>query len=302
MATVLTLGPVQFEDFEVPSSLTDLGGEHKIATHSFPGGYQTQQAFGAFPVPLTWEGHMTGTTAMFRKNELDRIRVAGREVVLSFGDKIFLGLVQTCRITVRHEWLVNYQIVFVPRVDVSSGAGPSDLLSAFDMINSVLVDLSDVIAFFSLITSDGSRFSMPPILFPLAVTLFSTTTLAVSASFGVVSDIPVDQAATIYAAAQALLAAAQPLTADPNPSVASPSLDLVGYASSIVNIVRSSETTQTTLQVVNPNLFLVAAQYYGDSTRWRQIATASGIVPPDPMPIGQFVLVVPNVTNAQAST
>lgn len=301
MATALTLGSVFFDAFEVPQNLSDLGGVQQVATHSYPGGYQTQQTFGAFPSPITWSGKLTGTTAMFRKNEIDRLRVAGKQVALSFGDKFLLGIVSSCKINVHHEWLIDYTITFDPRRDISSGDGPDDLLSAFDLINQVLIDLSDVIAFFQLITADGSRFSMPPALFPLAVTLFSTTQLAVVDSFGIVANIPPSSAAAIYAAAQALLDAAQPLAASTSPFISSPSLDLVGYASSIVNIVRLSEATQTTLQVVNPNLFLVAAQYYGDATRWRQIAVASSISPPDPMPIGQFTLTIPAVTAQQAT-
>lgn len=300
MATALTLGSVFFDTFEVPQNLSDLGGVQQVATHSYPGGYQTQQAFGAFPSPITWSGKLTGTTAMFRKNEIDRLRVAGREVGLSFGDKFLLGIVTACRINVHHEWLIDYNITFEPRLDVSSGDGPSDLLSAFDLINQVLIALNNMISLFELIGS-GNGFSMPSGLFPLAVTLFNTTQLAVVGSFGIVANIPPSSAAAIYAAAQALLAAAQPLTVSTNPFVSSPSLDLVGYASSIVNIVRSSEATQTTLNVVNPNLFLVAAQYYGDATRWRQIAVASSISPPDPMPIGQFTLTIPAVTVKQAT-
>ena len=301
MPLTLTLGPVEFSDFEIPEKIGNLGGTHLVATHRFPGGYQSQQTFGGFPDPITWAGIFTGTTAMYRKNVVDRLRVSGQEVALAYGDKLLVGVVSECRIEPKHQWLIPYSITFTPRLDISSGAGPSDALVAIDEINRILQSLNNLIAFFSLIAADDSAFPTPPQLQAPMVTLFATTSQAVSASYGVISDIPPSSAAAIYAAANALLAAAQPLVASTNPAVSSPAIDISGYAGSIANLVRSSQNTQTTVQAVNPNLMTVAAQYYGDATKWRQIAAASNISPPDPLPIGQFTLVVPNVTQRQAT-
>lgn len=302
MSLHLTLGPVIFSSFELPEKIANLGGTQSVATHRFPGGYQTQQKFGGFPEPITWSGVFTGTTAMFRKNVVDRLRVSGQDVVLSYGDKLFVGIVTECRIEPKHQWLIPYTITFEPRADISSGAGPSNLLTALDTLNSVLASLNKLIAFFNLITANNSAFPTPPQLYAPTTTLFNVTSQAVSASYGVISNIPPSSAAAIYAAANALLAAATPLTYNTLASVSSPALDIAGYAGSIVNLVQVSQNTKTTLEVVNPNLYLIAAQYYGDATQWRQIAAASGINPPDPMPVGQFTLTIPNVTPQQASS
>jgi hypothetical protein len=298
----LTLGPVLFSDFELPEKIGNLGGVHLIAQHKFPGGTQTQQTFGGFPEPITWSGIFTGTSAMYRKNLIDRLRSTGQEVVLAYGDKMFAGVVEECRLEPKHQWLIPYTITFSPRVDLSAGESPSLLLDLFDLINGILADLNDLIAFFNLITANDRAFPMPPQLFGPAVTLFNVTNNAVISSLGQVVNIPPTDAAAIYAAATALLAAAAPLTIDPDPAVSSPAIDMSGYAGSIINIVQQGSTTQTTLQTINPNLPSLAAQFYGDATLWKQIAVASNINPPDPFPIGEFLLTIPNVSPVVAAT
>jgi nucleoid-associated protein YgaU len=45
------------------------------------------------------------------------------------------------------------------------------------------------------------------------------------------------------------------------------------------------------IHTINPNLLVLAAQYYGDATQWRLIGNANGIA--DPQPIGSFNITIP---------
>jgi hypothetical protein len=76
----------------------------------------------------------------------------------------------------------------------------------------------------------------------------------------------------------------------------SQALDIVNYAIAIGIIVNLAVNggTSTTINVINPNLMALAAQYYGDATQWRTIAYANNLT--DPQPIGQFSLVIPTVS------
>ena len=292
----LSLGPVVFDEYtmEVPSRISDLGGSQAVVTHRFPGGGQTQQTFGAFPPDeIRWRGLFTGNMAMHRKNTVDRLRASGQEVALVYGDKTFLGVVREVKIEPRHQWLIDYEISFVPRIDMSGGAGPSLLSVIFDLVNNILQVLNNLMAFFGLITAPSQAFPTPPQLYGPVETMFSVTSAAMSVSYGIVQNIPPSTAAAIYAAAEALLAAALPLTQSADPTVSSPALDLSAYASSIAVLVGAPNSTVTTLQVLNPNLHSIAAQYYGDASKWLSIAQASNLNPLDPMPIGHYTLTVP---------
>lgn len=71
-------------------------------------------------------------------------------------------------------------------------------------------------------------------------------------------------------------------------------LDAVNYAIAIGIIVNLAVNggTATNINVINPNLMALAAQYYGDATQWRTIASANGLT--DPQPTGQFLLNIPS--------
>jgi hypothetical protein len=74
---------------------------------------------------------------------------------------------------------------------------------------------------------------------------------------------------------------------------ASPAIDAQISAESIGVLVGMPNYMVTRLTLVNPNLFLLAAQYLGDATLWENIAEASNL-PYDPQPIGTFQVIIPN--------
>ena len=74
-------------------------------------------------------------------------------------------------------------------------------------------------------------------------------------------------------------------------------IDAVNYAVAIGIIVNLAVNggTSNTINVINPNLMALAAQYYGDATQWRIIADANNLT--DPQPIGLFNnLIIPTLS------
>ena len=80
----LTLGPVAFAGFEIPSSIT-LGGRQRLAIHKLPGGLRIIDALGPDPADLAWSGIFTGPDAADRARLLDAMRVGGLHLPAGVG-------------------------------------------------------------------------------------------------------------------------------------------------------------------------------------------------------------------------
>jgi len=286
MGLALTLGGVQFQDFEIPEDFGPLGGKQVVVTHEFPGGLITQQEFGAFPIPVSWKGYLTGANAFDRQQTLDQIRVAGDDVQLAYGRYVWLGKVTEFEAKAKHQYLVPYTIKFEPSQDLSGaggtmGAGPdSDL------------ELSDETAGVNDVADGASGLTLPAPLSDPATALTAAVQTALSNGNGTVAGISTADAATVQAAVAAAQAAALPLISSADPTQSSPASDLYAYATNIGATVATPTSPQVQFQAINPNLFSIAVQYFKDATKWQDIADASGLA--DPQPIGSFTITVPN--------
>ena len=79
----LTLGPVAFAGFELPSSIT-IGGHQRLAIHRLPGGLRIIDALGPDPADIAFSGIFTGPDAADRARLLDALRVAGAALPLAW--------------------------------------------------------------------------------------------------------------------------------------------------------------------------------------------------------------------------
>lgn len=80
----LSLGDVDFADFEIPDSIK-AGGGQALDIKKYGGGLRTIDTFGADDDPITWSGFFLDGTAEQRCQQLDAMRKAGAAVALSFG-------------------------------------------------------------------------------------------------------------------------------------------------------------------------------------------------------------------------
>lgn len=290
MAVLFSLGEVAFFGTEVPEQLLGLGGREAIAVHEFPGGTRTIQPFGAFPTPIRWNGILTGTLALPRSVQIDRMRVSGQQVPLIYGPFYWLGYVQSFIPEPRHEWLVPYKLVFQPEVDLSGAqTPPTPTASQETAMNAQLNTLE------ALQQGTGAGlWDLPASLLPLVQTLITDTVAArAAAQGGLVSGISPTNVVTIKGDVKALQLSAQPLLESTNASTSSPALDAYVAAGVIGTLVSTSTTAvKWTISAVNPNLWLLAAQYLGDATRWQEIASLNGLT--SPLQLGTYPsLVIP---------
>src|ERR1700712_5173407 len=101
----LTLGPVAFAGFEIPSSIT-LGGRQRLAIHKLPGGLRIIDAMGADPADLAWSGIFTGPDAADRARILDLLRVAGLELLLAWDAFLYTVVIESFEADYRSPWWI----------------------------------------------------------------------------------------------------------------------------------------------------------------------------------------------------
>ena len=76
MSDYLLLGPVLFQDFELPERIT-WGGAQRMAIHRLPGGDRVIDSMGRDDADILWSGVFTGPDAGARARLLDLLRADG---------------------------------------------------------------------------------------------------------------------------------------------------------------------------------------------------------------------------------
>jgi hypothetical protein len=283
----LTLGDVVFDALEIPQKFGPLGGKQVVVHHEFPGGLITQDDLGAFPLPLTWSGILTGTDAMARVQEIDRMRAQGVDITLAYGPFAWLGKITVFEPEASHQWLIPYKITFEPSQDLSGvglipGAGQSAEQAMADQ------DME-----FDGVVNGDDGLDLPGSLSTPAANLDSALQQGLLNGNGTVAGIQPADSVAISAAIAAVQTATAPLIAGFDATQASPAADLAARAAALGVIVASPRAPARYLLLINPNLFSLAAQFLGDAGLWQDIADASGLS--DPQPIGQFTITVPAI-------
>jgi hypothetical protein len=76
MSSFLVLGPVLFQDFELPERIC-WGGAQRLAVHRLPGGVRVIDAMGRDDAAIAWSGVFTGNGASVRARAIDLMRADG---------------------------------------------------------------------------------------------------------------------------------------------------------------------------------------------------------------------------------
>jgi hypothetical protein len=93
MAGGLQLGPLSFQDFEVPARLR-FGGKQRLVVHVLPGGDRVVDVMGADEGPISWSGVFSGPVARERAAILDGLRRAGDPLLLSWSGSSYTVIVE----------------------------------------------------------------------------------------------------------------------------------------------------------------------------------------------------------------
>lgn len=105
----LILGPVLFQDFEIPSTI-NFGGRQRVVTHRLPGGARIIDALGRDDAQISFGGIFTGSDATLRARILDELRSAGTPLPITWDVFFFTVLIAEFHADYRNGWWIPYHI------------------------------------------------------------------------------------------------------------------------------------------------------------------------------------------------
>jgi hypothetical protein len=154
----LILGPVAFENFEVPAEI-NFGGAQRLVVHRLAGGGRVIDSLGRDDADIRFSGVFSGADAMVRAQTLDELRAAGLPLPLTWDVLYYTVLIREFKADYRNGWWIPYCIVCsVLRDEASSGSEVvaslasglvSDAASAVIQAASVGIDISPIEAILS---------------------------------------------------------------------------------------------------------------------------------------------------------
>lgn len=300
---VLTLGGVQFRDFEVPDKIAGMGGDQMLAIHRLIGGARVIDSMGRDDAPLEWSGRFRGRDAQSRARAIDALRIAGKEVILSFGD--VLKTVKIHRFLYEFERFYEgpYSIVLEVLTDVSQSAADRG-------VDGMMRSDNDIAQALGLSIGDGS---LTGLLGTLGGAITSVSNFAKSAQAEINSVLQPIQAVqgrvtTLIAMAENTMQSVTTLGGVlPNNPVSQLVANLGGQVSAVTRVANLYDlqniagrmsanlgavgASGARVTTAGGDLYTLAERSYGDATAWPVIAKANGLT--DPMLTGVQSLLVP---------
>ncbi|MCF7536149.1 hypothetical protein [Pseudomonas petrae] len=296
-ATRLIVGNVEFTGLEVPEAVT-IGAKQQLVVHKLVGGRRVVDVLGVDYDNMSWSGWMTGATAGDRVNELETLRDLGRPLSFNMDGYYFSVLIQSFNARFEHVYRRYYSIdlLVVERLDapvkenalsgtldalIDSDIGES--LGLAEIINSDAVttsintvkDAVSQVQGFANATIDTVQTVIRPLVATQEVvqaviaqvggSINDITTLG-----GLIPGNPISIAANNVLRQGAALTQLAPLY---QMQSVLERLQKNVLAGPLANGTSSMTTSNTTLQ-------RVAADSYGDQSRWTEIAAANNIHDP----------------------
>jgi hypothetical protein len=283
--STLTLGTVQFADFEIPEKIGTFGGKQLTAVHEFVGGLRQVQTFGPQPERISWSGYLMGgdpnTGAAARAQAIDTMRKQGSQVLFQWGQFRFQVVITQFHVEPQTDWVMPYNIECEVLQDLSPGAVLSSAVQGPDQVFQNLINDGQA-------TSAATSLLQPQNVSTItnAINTISSVAQTWGGSLQSISG-PDNQAATT--ALTASIDSLQPIAADPpNQLDATTAVTLISVMKNMVNMLQGfTGTPPKTISVINPNLFALAAVQFGDVTQWPTLAALNNL-PVEPLQVGSF--------------
>lgn len=292
---VVQLGAIKFDFFEVPQAIP-FGGRHRTAVHQLPGGVRAVQALGRDDGPIQWEGVFLGAQAIERARAMDAMRIAGRAVTLSWHEFIYTVLVDEFTASFETPFRAPYRLSLTVVEDLTATVERAPA-NTVDM--SIREDISECRANAALV-GDPQLTGLAGALQDIAGTIqdfqhvaFATIQPALSIATDIRARVQVLQdtagAGLKGAAALASIVPGSGGLVDGLNKAATGAMTLpalhrldnrIGRLTTNLNAANFGATAVSRTVAGGGSLFGIAAQEYGDATRWTEIAQASGRTDP----------------------
>lgn len=105
----LILGPVVFQDFEIPACI-GFGGKQRLAIHQLVGGGRVVDALGRDDTEIVFQGVFSGADATLRARALDELRVAGQPLPLTWDVFYYSVIISRFAADYRNGWWIPFKL------------------------------------------------------------------------------------------------------------------------------------------------------------------------------------------------
>jgi hypothetical protein len=164
----LLLGPIAFQDFEVPSGV-NFGGRQRLAVHRLPTGARIIDTLGRDDAEICFSGIFTGQDATLRARSVDVLRVAGTALPLTWDVFFYTVLIsEFCADYRSGSWIPYFIRCTVLQDEASALAEVAVALGS-----ALLGDINTAVGYASNAGLDLSR--LQPALAAPGATTFGTT-------------------------------------------------------------------------------------------------------------------------------
>lgn len=105
----ISIGSIELRDFEVPSAVR-FGGTHRTAVHRLGDGRRVVDRLGPDDTDISFSGTISGPDASARARALDRLRVTGEPITLTWGSFQFDVVVRQFAADFHSGQWISYQV------------------------------------------------------------------------------------------------------------------------------------------------------------------------------------------------
>jgi hypothetical protein len=138
----LLLGPVTFQDFEVPTSI-NIGGAQRLTIHRLPGGSRIIDTMGRDDADISFSGIFSGADATIRARSIDQMRVSGISMPLTWDVFFYSVIIKSFTAEYQSGWWIPYRITCAVVVDQAS----SVVAAVISLADNALTDVTTACTF-----------------------------------------------------------------------------------------------------------------------------------------------------------
>jgi hypothetical protein len=293
MATILTLGDVTFQNYEIPEHIA-VRTEHRAVVHRLVGGARVVDMLGADHAPIHWSGWFVGSTALDRALTLKSMHDDGLPLTLSWSEFLYKVVITEFEAEFQREYQIPYRISCTVVQDYLNDDGGGAVPGVDELINTDLSTATSLSSNFpslaapmatlnSAISSVSSfaqaaKSTINGVLQPLN-TLMSVTTLG-----GILPSNPLSrQVANISTQINAMQNQAALVQLN----------SVLGRMGSNLGQINSGTKS---VQVGGGNLFDLASKFYGKVSGWTALQKANPQLGSDTNISGNQTITIPPYT------
>lgn len=133
---VLSLGPISFQEFEIPPSIT-FGGRQRIATHYLSSGARQIDTLGPDDAAISFAGILSGSNAAIRAREIDTLRSLGTPLLLAWSNFQYSVIISEFQAEYRNRRWIPYRLACTVVSDPISSSITGNELMVVDALASL---------------------------------------------------------------------------------------------------------------------------------------------------------------------